>query len=382
MTADLAGRVRAELVRLEVPATRANVALALGDIGVLVGAKGREVLITEVMNDLVGAGPLQELLTQAGVTDVLVNGPSQVWLERNGRLEHTAVTFKSEHEIRQLAQRLASQAGRRLDEAVPFVDAALPGGVRLHAVLGGIGRPGTLLSLRVLASVHLDLNDLADRGAFPRPCIPLFRRLLAAPVSFLVTGGTGTGKTTLLRALMSAVSPRQRLLVLEEHEELRIDHPHVVSLQSRPANAEGAGAISVAHLVRQAMRMRPDRIVVGEARGPELVDLLAAMNTGHEGCAATVHANSPLDVPARLAALALPAGLGSEALGAQVFAGVGAILPVRRGADGVRHTTGLWAVTSGTTGQLAIVQVWDFLGAEPRLVLPDHPLGAALAGPP
>ncbi len=381
MPSELTGRVRAELVRTEAAATRANVAEALSEIGVLVGAAGQELLITQILSELVGAGPLQGLLTEPDVTDVLVNGPSEVWLERDGRLERTDVTFSSEAQIRALAQRLASQAGRRLDDAVPFVDAALPGGIRLHAVLGGIGRPGTLLSLRVLTRVSLDLADLAARGAFAQACVPLLRRLLQTPVSFLVTGGTGTGKTTLLRALMSAAPESQRILVLEEHEELQIDHPHVVSLQSRPANAEGAGAISVSQLVRQSLRMRPDRIVVGEARGAELVDLLAAMNTGHEGCAATVHANSPLDVPARLEALALPAGLGRDALHSQVRAGVGAILHLRRDSNGLRNVTGLWAVGGGIAGRLEIEQVWGFLGRQPQLLTPDHPLGAALAGP-
>ena len=252
---------------------------------------------------------LEPLLADPAVTDVLVNGPGEVWVDRGDGLERVAVRFADEGAVRRLAVRLATSAGRRLDDAQPWVDARLAGGVRLHAVLPPIAAGGTCVSLRVPRPRVFDLAELVAAGAVPQDGAVLLGRLVAARVAFLVSGGTGTGKTTLLSALLSLADDGDRLLLVEDACELAPRHPHVVRLESRPANVEGAGAVTLRDLVRQALRMRPDRLVVGEVRGAEVVDLLAALNTGHEGGSGTLHANSAHDVPARLEALAAVAGM-------------------------------------------------------------------------
>jgi len=285
----------------------------------------------------VGAGPLEPLLRRPGVTDVLVNGPDQVFVDRGHGLELTDVAFGSDAEVRALAQRLAASVGRRLDDSAPFVDARLPDGSRVHAVLGTVARPGTCLSLRVPAVQSLSLADFVVSGAMSERAAALLTRLVEARVAFLVSGGTGSGKTTLLGALLALVPHQERIVVVEDSRELEPDHPHVVRLEGRPANAEGVGAISLTDLVRQSLRMRPDRLVVGEVRGAETVDLLRAMNTGHEGGCGTVHANSAEDVPTRLEALGLLGGLDRAALHAQIGSALQAVLHIRRDDQGVRR---------------------------------------------
>jgi pilus assembly protein CpaF len=239
--------------------------------------------------------------------------------------------------VRRHAQRLATAAGRRLDDAAPYVDVRLGDGTRLHAVLAPIAYPGTCISLRVPPRRRLTLDDLVAAGAASARMAHLLKTIVERRLAFLVSGGTGSGKTTLLRILLSMVDPSERLVLVEDSAELRPSHPHVVSLESRPANVEGAGEITMRDLVRQALRMRPDRLVVGEVRGHEVVDMLAALNTGHEGGCATVHANSAADVPARLEALGVAAGLTREAVHAQAVSAIDAVVHVTRGSDGVRR---------------------------------------------
>jgi pilus assembly protein CpaF len=290
----------------------------------------------EVTAELRGAGPLEVLLELAGVTDVLVNGPDQVWFDRGAGMERATVAFASDDEVRRLAQRLAACAGRRLDDALPYVDAVLPDGTRLHALLPPIVE-NTCVSLRVLARRPLDLAALVSRGAMPDEVAGLLRELIRARVSFVVSGGTGTGKTTLLGALLGTAEPDERLLVIEDARELVVAHPHVVRLVTRGANVEGAGGVGLRELVRQALRMRPDRLVVGEFRGAEVVDLLVALNTGHDGSAATLHANSAADVPARFAALGALAGLPAPAVTSLVSSAIRVVVHLRRGRDGRRR---------------------------------------------
>jgi pilus assembly protein CpaF len=287
--------------------------------------------------DVLGAGPLEPLLRLPGVTDVLVNGPDQVFVDRGSGLEPADVAFPDDAAVRRLAQRLAAGAGRRLDDAVPFADLRLPDGTRFHAVLAPMARPGTVISLRVPARRAFTLDELAGAGGISASGAALLREIVRARVAFLVSGGTGSGKTTLLAALLGLVEPRERLVLVEDASELRPDHPHVVGLEARPANIEGAGAVEVRTLVRQALRMRPDRLVVGEVRGGEVVDLLAALNTGHEGGCGTLHANSALDVPARVEALALAAGLDRDAAHSQLASGIDVVLHLRRERDGRRR---------------------------------------------
>ncbi|MFN8197899.1 MAG: TadA family conjugal transfer-associated ATPase [Nakamurella multipartita] len=238
--------------------------------------------------------------------------------------------FADEAAVQRLARRLATAAGRRLDDAHPHVDARLADGTRLHAVLAPVAASGTCLSLRVLRPVRHDLAALVDAGSLPGATLPAVTAMLRARLAFLVSGGTGSGKTTLLSALLTAVPAHERVVTVEDAEELRPPHPHVVRLVARQANVEGAGTISMRDLVRQALRMRPDRLVVGEVRGAEVVDLLAAMNTGHEGGAGTVHANTAADVPARLEALAALGGIERAALHSQLAGAVRVVLHVRR----------------------------------------------------
>jgi pilus assembly protein CpaF len=293
-------------------------------------------VVDQLRSETRGAGLLDPLLALPDVTDVLVNGPDQVYVDRGRGLEPMAVRFDGDDAVRRLAQRLAGQAGRRLDDASPWVDARLHDGTRLHAVLAPLARPGTVISLRVPARRSYTLAGLREVGSLSDDGLQLLQRLVSSRAAFLVTGGTGSGKTTLLSALLSQVAPTERIVVVEDATELRPDHPHVVGLEARPANAEGAGQVTVRDLVRQALRMRPDRLVVGEVRGAEVVDLLAALNTGHEGGCGTVHANSTADVPARFEALGVAAGLPRAAVHSQLAAGIDVVVHVARARDGRR----------------------------------------------
>jgi pilus assembly protein CpaF len=334
--ADLVEEVREHLARDAGEVTPHRVAEALRTSGRPVGDATVLAVHEALRRDVVGAGPLEPWLRTAEVTDVLVNGPDQVYVDRGQGLERVDVSFPGEESVRRLAQRLAASGGRRLDDATPHVDVRLRDGTRFHAVLAPLARPGTVLSLRVPHQRVLSLDDLLLAGTVTEHGARLLRRMIEARLAFLVSGGTGSGKTTLLNTLLSLVPPTQRLVLVEDASELRPEHPHVVGLEARPPNIEGAGEITLRTLVRQALRMRPDRLVVGEVRGAEVVELLAALNTGHEGGCGTIHANSARDVPARVEALALGAGLGRDAAHSQFLAGVDAILHLGRDVDGRR----------------------------------------------
>lgn len=324
--------VRERLAREPGEVTPHRVATALREAGRPVGDATVLAVHEALRHEVVGAGPLEPLLRMPGVTDVLVNGHEQVFLDRGRGLEPAGVTFADEAAVRRLAQRLAGFGGRRLDDATPWVDLRLAGGARLHAVLAPIARPGTTISLRVPRSGGFPLEQLVGGEV-----LRLVRRVVAARLAFLVSGGTGSGKTTLLAAMLAEVDPAERLVLVEDSTELRPAHPHVVGLEARPPNLEGAGAVEVRTLVRQALRMRPDRLVLGEVRGAEVVELLAALNTGHEGGCGTLHANSALDVPARVEALALAAGLDRPAAHSQLASAVEVVLHLHRGRDGARR---------------------------------------------
>lgn len=292
-----------------------------------------------------GLGALQGVLELPGVTDVLVNGGERgagggqrVWFDRGAGLESVEVPMSDEHEVRALAVRLAAAAGRRLDESMPWVDARLPGGVRLHAVVPPVTPAGTHLSLRLLGGPRLDLTALVAAGTVPPAWAPVLTALVLRRAAFLVTGGTGAGKTTLLSALLGLVPGRERIVLVEDVGELRPAHPHVVRLEARHANVEGRGAVTLEDLVRQALRMRPDRIVVGECRGGEVRELLAALNTGHAGGCGTLHANAAAEVPARLEALGNLAGLDRAAVNSQASAALDALVHVERTTAGRRLT--------------------------------------------
>src|SRR6185295_11654246 len=268
-----------------------------------------------------GAGPLTPLLVEPDVTDVLVNGVD-VWVDRGGGLQRMPVDLGGSAEVRRLAQRLAASAGRRLDDASPWVDAQLSDGTRMHAVLPPIARGGPYLSLRTFRRRVLTLDELIAGGGVEPAAADLLAAVVEARLPYLISGGTGSGKTTVVSALISNVPPDERIVIVEDAAELRPAHPHTVLLQARTSNVEGAGS--------EALRMRPDRLMVGECRGAEVVDLLGALNTGHEGGAATVHANAPADVPARLEALGLLGGVPRAALHAQLAAALQVVIQVRR----------------------------------------------------
>ncbi|GGK20785.1 hypothetical protein GCM10010124_11660 [Pilimelia terevasa] len=352
-------RVRRRLTDDSAPASRAAVvsavraeprAAVLGDAQLLR-------LADRVHDDLVGAGPLAPLLADPTVTDVLVNGV-EVWVDRGAGLRPAAVRFADTGEVRTLAQRLAAACGRRLDDGCPYADARLPDGTRVHAVLPPIAVDGPYLSLRTFRSRPLTLPELVACGTLTAPAADLLRAVVAGRLAFLVVGGTGSGKTTLLNSLLGLVPHDERLVLVEDAAELRPAHPHVLALQTRTANVEGAGAITLRDLVRQALRMRPDRLVVGECRGAEVAEMLAALNTGHDGGAGTLHANAPADVPARLAALGLLGGLDAAALFAQATAALHVVIHVRRHAG--RRVVQSVGVLAGDGRAGAVVRTaWD-----------------------
>jgi pilus assembly protein CpaF len=355
-------RVRERLAARALEPTAEAVADVLRDERRLVGDGAVLALADQLRQESLGAGPLEPLLRRPGVTDVLVNGPGEAYVDAGSGLERVPVALPDEAAVRRLAQRLAALGGRRLDDASPYVDCRLPDGTRFHAVLAPVSRPGTVVSLRVPARTAFTLDELRAGGSVGAHADRVLRSLVERRLAFLVSGGTGSGKTTLLATLLGLVPPHERVVVVEDATELRPTHPHVVGLEARPANVEGAGEVTVRDLVRQALRMRPDRLVVGEVRGAEVVDLLAALNTGHEGGAGTLHANASVDVPARLEALALAAGLPRDALHAQLASAVDAVLHVGRDPDGRRRLGEVAVLRRGADG---LVEACAALGFRP-----------------
>lgn len=313
------------------------VSRALGKEARLLGSRTVFDAAPQVRAHLHGLGPLQGFLDDPTVTDVLVNGPHDIWVDSGRGLTRVALRFASDDDVRDLAQRIMALGGRRVDDSHPCGDVRLEE-CRVHAVLPPLATNGTTLSIRVARERALTLSEFfgtSQRDAFVRQ---ILEQLVAEKRNFLVSGGTGSGKTSLLNAMLSLVSPMERIILVEDAAELRPDHPHVVSLQAKHANAEGQGEFTLADLLKQAMRMRPDRLVVGECRGPEVRELLAAMNTGHVGSGGTLHANSAEGVPARLMAMGALAGLTQEALALQVLSAVDVVLHVERSGSERRLT--------------------------------------------
>ena len=360
-TPEVLDAVREQLARTGAQLTPDVVARALRDQGRPVGDATVLAVHDLLRQDVLGAGPLEPLLRLPGVTDVLVNGADAVYVDRGEGLELTGTRFADDAAVRRLAQRLAGSVGRRLDDATPYVDLRLPDGTRFHAVLSPLSRPGTVISLRVPRGRVFTVAELQDHGTVNADAASLLRRLVSARLAFLVSGGTGSGKTTLLSALLSLVDPGHRMVVVEDASELRPDHPHVIGLESRPANVEGAGEVPMRVLVRQALRMRPDRLVVGEVRGDEVTDLLAAMNTGHEGGCGTLHANSAADVPARVEALAMAAGMTQDAAHSQLASAVDSVVHLTRGPDGRRRVAEVAVLRRGPDGRVRAEPALTFL---------------------
>ncbi|GMA32585.1 TadA family conjugal transfer-associated ATPase [Litorihabitans aurantiacus] len=345
-------------VRVDSPVDGGVAATVPTSTDVVLGLRRGRDQVADAVADIAGtSAPLRHLWADPDVTDVLVNGPREVWVDRGGGLERAAAPGPDGlGDVRALATRLAAAAGQRLDDAAPIADGRLPDGTRLHAVLSPVAADGACLSLRRHRASAVDLTHWRASGGFADQGEQVLRALVQARANLLVSGSTGSGKTTLLGALLALAAPTERLVCIEEVRELEPAHPHVVHLQSRAANVQGAGAISLADLVRAAMRMRPDRLVLGECRGAEVREVLMALNTGHDGGMATVHANTATDVPARLVALGSLAGLSAETVAAQAVSAFDAVIHVQRvpGARVVAQIGVLTRVDGQLVGEVAM----------------------------
>jgi pilus assembly protein CpaF len=301
----------------------------------------REEVVERIVRDSIGLGPLEVLLADPAVEEVMVNGPGCVYVERRGRLEATDIAFGSEEELRNTIERILAPLGRRVDELSPMVDARLADGSRVNVVIPPLAIDGPSLSIRRFGADRPGAEELVALGTLSPEQRDRLATAVAGRRSVLVSGGTGSGKTTLLNALSGFVAPAERVVTIEDAAELRLRQPHVVRLEGRPAGVEGRGEVTIRDLLRNALRMRPDRIVIGEVRGVEALDLLTALNTGHEGALSTIHANSPDDALRRLETLVLMAGVGLPyaAVTEQVRRGIDLVVHLERGADGARRVT-------------------------------------------
>jgi len=322
----------------------------------------RDALITDVLNELFGLGPLETLLTDPTISDILVNRFDQVYVEREGRLEPSPLVFKDNQHLLRIIERIVSSVGRRIDESSPMVDARLADGSRVNAVIPPLALDGPLLSIRRFRTDRLGARDLVDRLTLTGPMMEFLSAAVAARLNVVVSGGTGAGKTTFLNALSSFISERERIVTIEDAAELMLRQRHVVRLETRPPNIEGKGAVHQRQLVINALRMRPDRIVVGEVRGEEALDMLQAMNTGHEGSLTTIHANSPRDALYRLDTMVAMASLNipEKAIRQQVASAIHIVVQLSRFSDGHRRVTAITEVTGMEQGVITMQDIFLF----------------------
>jgi pilus assembly protein CpaF len=306
----------------------------------------KERVAAEIADDILGHGPLERMLADDTITEIMVNGPHDVWVERQGRLYETNIRFADESHLRRIINKIVAQVGRRIDESSPLVDARLPDGSRVNCIIPPLSLSGPLLTIRKFSKKRLDLSDMIRLGTLSPQTVDFLTRCILAELNILISGGTGSGKTTLLNALSTACPDHQRIVTIEDAAELRLNQRHVLRLESRPQNIEGEGAIPIRELVRNSLRMRPDRIIVGEVRGPEALDMLQAMNTGHDGSLTTVHANSPRDALSRVETMVLMAGydLPVNAIRHQVSSALDLIVHLERLEDGSRRVTAITEV--------------------------------------
>ena len=297
------------------------------------------------------------MLSNPNITDILVNGHKEVWIDQGQGLEKTKLTFLNEESVRSLAQRLALSTGRRLDQSQPYVDAQLSKTIRLHAVLSPIANPGTVVSLRIHRPQILSLDELVINKTITTSQKDFFIEIIKKQKSFVICGGTGSGKTTLLNSLLSEVNRNQRILIIEDSRELIPQHPHVISLEGRPANIEGMGLITMKDLIKQSLRMRADRLIIGEVRGVEVIDWLSALNTGHTGSAGTIHANSIQEVIIRFESLGLMAGLSKEAIHSQLRTALDYVIHIERNSDGKRQVKAIGEFQTDSTGNCFIEEL-------------------------
>jgi pilus assembly protein CpaF len=322
----------------------------------------RDRLTAEIADDILGHGPLERLLADESVTEIMVNGPYDIWVERQGRLYETTVRFKDESHLRRIINKMVAQVGRRVDESSPMVDARLPDGSRVNAVLPPLSLTGPLVTIRKFSKNRLEMGDLIRLGTVTTEVVEFLDRCIRAELNMLVSGGTGTGKTTFLNALSTSIPDSDRIITIEDAAELRLNQRHVLRLEARPKNIEGEGEIAIRELVRNSLRMRPERIIVGEVRGAEALDMLQAMNTGHDGSLSTVHANTPRDALARIETMVMMAGydLPMRAIRQQVAAALDMIVHLERLEDGSRRVTSIVEVQRMESETITLQELFNF----------------------
>jgi len=360
---------RIDLARLQklsqermVEEIRTQVAAVLDEEDAVLNDFERRALVTEIQNEMLGFGPLESLLEDSTVSDILVNGHASVFVERQGRLEKAPVRFDDDDHLMTIIDKIASRMGRRVDESSPMVDARLPDGSRVNAIIPPLALDGPVLSIRKFAKVPLRMPDLIRNKSVPEPMSRLLDAIVGAKLNALISGGTGSGKTTLLNILSSFISDRERIVTIEDAAELQLQQSHVVRLETRPANMEGRGEVNQRALVRNALRMRPDRIILGEVRGSEVIDMLQAMNSGHEGSIATIHANSPRDALTRVESMVglSEVSIPVKAIRQQIASAISVIIQVSRLNDGKRKIVSVQEITGLEGDTIAMHEIWGF----------------------
>jgi len=329
----------------------------LDEDNIAINEAERKVVVQSIQNDMLGLGPIEPLLADTTVSDILVNGPGRVYVERHGKLEATDVTFDNDAHVLRIIDKIVSRIGRRVDELSPMVDARLPDGSRVNAIIAPLALDGPVLSIRRFSVVPYGMDDLVKFGTLTPEMAELIYGLVKAKVNLLVSGGTGSGKTTLLNVISGAIPPNERIITIEDAAELQLQQPHVVRLESRPQNIEGKGEVTQRALLRNSLRMRPDRIILGEIRGAEVLDMLQAMNTGHEGSMTTIHANTPRDALTRLEHMMSMAGMqvSPRTMRQQISAALSVVIQISRLSDGKRKITSLQEIT-GVEGEIESMQ--------------------------
>ncbi len=319
-------------------------------------------MVVDIQNEVMGLGPLEPLLADISISDILVNGPKQIYVERRGKLELTTVVFSDTEHLLKIIDKIVTRIGRRIDESSPMVDARLPDGSRVNAVIPPLALDGPILSIRRFSAVPLKVTDLINVKSMTPELANLLSGMVQAKLNILISGGTGTGKTTLLNVLSSAIPSTERIVTIEDAAELRLQQPHVVRLETRPANIEGKGEVNQRALVRNSLRMRPDRIIVGEVRGIEVLDMLQAMNTGHDGSMATVHANTPRDALIRLENMTGMGGVSipPKIMRQQICSAISAIVQISRLTDGRRKIVSLQEITGMEGDVISMQEVYAF----------------------
>ncbi|HBO43346.1 MAG TPA: pilus assembly protein CpaF [Planctomycetaceae bacterium] len=328
----------------------------------LLNRNERERLVDEVLDETFGLGPLEALLKDPSISDILINGPKNIYAERRGKVEKTKVTFRDNKHLMQIIDRIISKVGRRVDETCPMVDARMMDGSRFNAIIPPLALDGAAVSIRRFGSNPLKLEDLLNYKAFTPEMVMLLEGAIKARLNIIISGGTGSGKTTLLNTLSSFIPNTDRIITIEDAAELQLQQEHVVRLETRPANIEGKGMINATDLVRNALRMRPERIIIGECRGPETLDMLQAMNTGHEGSMTTLHANTPRDAIARMETMIMMAGfeLPLKAMRAQIASAVDLIVQVNRLQGGPRKITSITEIVGMEQDTVVMQDIYRF----------------------